>query len=135
MRLQLLRTQTGVAFERIDIFEAGNLGKVGVFVYEPPNSSHAWEEDAPRSKPKPKPNPKIKAAAKFKQPRNVPAPLKGLKTRAEKGNVCWDYNLEGGCQGEVKRVDGIDRCSKGLRICAGCHKPGRSYLNCRSKKE
>ena len=99
------------------------------------DSSHAGEEEVTRPKPKPKPNPKAKAAAKFKQPRNVPAPLKGLKTRAEKGNVCWDYNLECGCQGDVKRVDGIDRCPKGLHICAGCHKQGHSYVNCRSKKE
>ena len=61
--------------------------------------------------------------------------LKGLKTRTDKGNICWDYNLEDGCQNEVKRVDGIDRCSKGLHVCAGCHKPGHAYPNCRSRKE
>ena len=91
--------------------------------------------DVPKPKPKPKPKLNPKGKAKFKQPRGVPTALKGLKTRTERGNICWDYNLDDGCQNETRKADGIEQCSKGLHICAGCHKPGHAYPNCRAKKE
>lgn len=73
-----------------------------------------------------------------------PAPKKQpkkRKSRAEKfkmnyahGRICWAFNLKDGCNLQTEKVENKGyKCNKGFHVRAGCHKPGRSALVCRSK--
>ena len=81
--------------------------------------------------------PKAKAKAKARGgPKNKPSSLKSYETRTKMGNVCWGFNLEDGCQNKTERdpKSGHLKCERGLHICASCHKPGHSVVNCRARK-
>ncbi|CAE7913363.1 NaCP60E, partial [Symbiodinium sp. KB8] len=92
---------------------------------------------------KPLPPPKIpkvateKAKAKAKArggPKNKPASLANYETRTKFGNACWGFNLEDGCSNKTEKdpKSGWLRCEKGLHVCAACHKPGHSVINCKT---
>ncbi|CAE7253466.1 NaCP60E [Symbiodinium necroappetens] len=85
---------------------------------------------------KPKPSAHAKEIAKRRGgPKNKPEALKPYDTRTKWGNVCWGCNLEDGCDLKTEKdpKSGFMKCARGLHICAACHKPGHSVLNCKSK--
>ena len=63
----------------------------------------------------------------------LPESLKGCVTKIKAGPVCWGFNLPEGCSNETKKDAHGIRCAKGYHVCAGCHKAGHSFVNCRSK--
>ena len=63
----------------------------------------------------------------------LPESLKGCVTKIKAGPVCWGFNLPKGCSNETKKDAHGIRCAKGYHVCAGCHKAGHSFVNCRNK--
>ena len=63
----------------------------------------------------------------------LPESLKGCVTKIKAGPVCWGFNLPEGCSNETKKDAHGIRCAKGYHVCAGCHKAGHSFVNCRNK--
>ena len=84
------------------------------------------------------PSGKAKAKARTRGgPKNKPASLANFDTRSKHGNLCWGFNLEDGCENKTEKdpKSGFQKCAKGLHLCANCHKPGHSVVNCRALKE
>ena len=78
---------------------------------------------------------KAKAKAKARGgPKNKPASLAQFDTRTKFGNACWGFNLEDGCSNKTEKdsKSGWMRCEKGFHVCAACHKPGHSVINCKT---
>lgn len=64
--------------------------------------------------------------------KNCPEELKKYNLKLEgKGNICWGYNLGGGCSNSTSGSP--SKCMRGFHVCAHCHKPGHSVTTCRSK--
>ena len=63
----------------------------------------------------------------------LPESLKGCVTKIKAGPVCWGFNLPEGCSNETKKDAHGIRCAKGYHVCAGCHKAGHNFVNCRNK--
>ena len=75
------------------------------------------------------PSGKAKAKARTRGgPKNKPASLANFDTRSKHGNLCWDFNLEDGCENKTEKdsKSGFQKCAKGLHLCANCHKPGQA---------
>ena len=90
---------------------------------------------APKSSPAPKGQPRKKFKATKKAEKHKPEVLSGMDTVTKDGqNVCWSYNMEGGCQSALVGGSKIPKCNKGLHVCAFCHKPNHSQLVCNLKK-
>ena len=84
------------------------------------------------------PSGRAKAKAKTRGgPKNKPVSLANFDTRSKHGNLCWGFNLEDGCGNKTEKdsKSGFQKCAKGLHLCANCHKPGHSVVNCRALKE
>ena len=104
----------------------------------------APNKDKDDSKPPPPPHkvPRVaseKAKAKAKArggPKNKPSSLAAYDTKTKFGNACWAFNLEDGCANKTEKdpKSGYQRCEKGLHVCAACHKPGHSVINCKAQK-
>ena len=104
----------------------------------------APSKDKDNSKPPPPPHkvPRVaseKAKAKAKArggPKNKPSSLAAYDTKTKFGNACWAFNLEDGCANKTEKdpKSGYQRCEKGLHVCAACHKPGHSVINCKAQK-
>ena len=85
--------------------------------------------------PKPKVAPKKKFKATKRAEKSKPEALQGMDTVTKEGlNVCWSYNMEGGCQATLVSGSKPPKCAKGLHVCAFCHKPNHSQLVCNLKK-
>eukprot|EP00435_Cladocopium_sp_Y103_P048589 s145_g14.t1 len=99
------------------------------------SSGQPSQVSTPSAKATPKLRPNKKAKATRKAKKNKPEALTGMETVTKDGhNVCWAYNLESGCQSQVISGSKPLRCSKGLHVCALCHKPNHSQAVCNLKK-
>ena len=108
--------------------------RVTMFVLPMPTSR--IQQPAPKQTPAPKPQPKGNAANKRRKltraEKSCPEELRKFTLRVEgKGNICWSYNLANGCSNSTTGTPA--KCSRGLHVCAHCHKPGHSVTTCRSK--
>ena len=108
--------------------------RVTMFVLPMPTSR--VQQPAPKQTPAPKPQPKGNAANKRRKltraEKSCPEELRKFTLRVEgKGNICWSYNLANGCGNSTTGTPA--KCSRGLHVCAHCHKPGHSVTTCRSK--
>ena len=81
----------------------------------------------PKKKTKTKAEPKAPYV-----PKSLPESLKQYKTRVPAGNICWNYNLDSGCDLTTSKDKRGPKCKRGYHFCAKCHKPGHSVVNCRS---
>ena len=95
-------------------------------------SSSAAKTETPDGEtvgPKAKAKTKAKAKRRNRLTKAVPEELKAYRTRTDKGEcICWNFNMQVGCPNGKN-----GKCNKGLHVCAYCHKPGHSIVNCRSK--
>ena len=90
---------------------------------------------APKAAPSAKGQPKKKFKASKKADRSKPEALSNMETMTKDGqNICWAFNLESGCQAALISGAKVAKCSKGLHVCAFCHKPSHSQLVCNLKK-
>ena len=87
--------------------------------------------------PPPRPHPASEGKGRKRKRKrasaSLPESLKGCKCRIKEGPVCWSFNLEGGCSLETKAGKPAPRCIKGFHVCAHCHRPGHSFVVCRTK--
>ena len=101
----------------------------------PPKDPNKDEKQLPPPKIPRLATEKAKAKAKSRGgPKNKPASLAQFDTRTKFGNACWGFNLEDGCSNKTEKdsKSGWMRCEKGFHVCAACHKPGHSVVNCRT---
>lgn len=59
-----------------------------------------------------------------------PDELRKYNLRFENGPICYAYNMKDGCK--LRAQGNPARCSKGHHVCANCHKPNHSVVNCRA---
>ena len=98
-------------------------------------ASQGANAGAPKAAPTAKTQPKKKFKASKKSDKSKPDALAGMETLTKDGqNVCWAFNLEGGCQAPLASGAKVAKCAKGLHVCAFCHKPNHSQLVCNLKK-
>lgn len=93
---------------------------------------------ADRPKPTPKAStrtaaPKNNNKCKTRAERSCPEELKNYTTRVAAGQICWNYNLKDGCQ--LATTGKPPKCTRGLHLCACCHKGGHSAVVCRDAKK
>jgi len=102
----------------------------------PSNQRVAEVPDKPKPVPKApptRPAPKGAGKRKTRAERSCPEELKGYTTKVAAGQICWSYNLKDGCQ--LPTNGKPPKCSRGLHLCACCHKPGHSLVVCREAKK
>ena len=94
----------------------------------------------PADKPKPAPKgaprpaaPKNQNKRKTRAEKSCPDELKQYTTRVAAGQICWSYNMKDGCQLPTNGKPA--KCTRGLHLCACCHKPGHSVVVCREAKK
>ena len=79
-----------------------------------------------------KPSAKDKAPPRFKArgPR-MPEELRPFQLQtATKQRICYGYNLAQGCS--LATSGSPKQCTKGVHVCAKCHKENHSLVNCRA---
>jgi hypothetical protein len=100
------------------------------------SGSAATSSQTPKATPAAKVQPKKKFKATKRAEKNKTEMLMGMETVTKDGqNICWSYNLEGGCQAQLVGGSKPAKCAKGLHVCAFCHKPNHSQMVCNLKKK
>ena len=94
----------------------------------------AGDKPKPAVKPAPRPTPKNNSGKrKTRAERSCPEELRNYTTRVAAGQICWNYNLKDGCQ--LSTSGKPPKCTRGLHMCACCHKVGHSAVVCREAKK
>ena len=79
------------------------------------------------SKPQKKPSAKAVPVDRSKATSQLPDSLKGLNLKTKDNKpLCWRYNLQKGCNNEVKK----SRCRFGFHYCMRCLKQGHGAASC-----
>jgi hypothetical protein len=126
--VQRLRSDPRVTMYLLPLPQLAKVGTTG--------GNAATSSAAPKGAPSAKVQPKKKFKATKRAEKNKPEMLMGMETVTKDGqNVCWSYNLEGGCQAQLIGGSKPARCAKGLHVCAFCHKANHSQLVCNLKKK
>ena len=102
----------------------------------PANQRVTEAPDKPRPNPKAgpvKPAAKVSSKRKTRAERSCPEELKQYNTKVAAGQICWNYNMKDGCQ--LSTSGKPAKCSRGLHLCACCHKAGHSLVVCREAKK
>ena len=102
----------------------------------PANQRVTEAPDKPRPNPKAgpaKPAAKVSSKRKTRAERSCPEELKQYTTKVAAGRICWNYNMKDGCQ--LSTSGKPAKCSRGLHLCACCHKAGHSLVVCREAKK
>ena len=92
--------------------------------------------EKPKAAAKPTPKhgqPKGSNKRKTRAEKSCPEELRQYTTKVAAGQICWNYNMKDGCQ--LPTSGKPARCSRGLHMCACCHKPGHSAVVCREAKK
>ncbi|CAL1127471.1 unnamed protein product [Cladocopium goreaui] len=96
--------------------------------------TEAPDKPRPNAKAGPvRPAAKVSTKRKTRAERSCPEELKQYNTKVAAGQICWNYNMKDGCQ--LSTSGKPAKCSRGLHLCACCHKAGHSLVVCREAKK